>query len=163
MAPTELTKAADKIVSRVVPTVHPGTACLFYAAVAQAALREWGWRFSAGGAFLPSSQIYGWGLAVDPAAGRYAVMADKEVDESGEYCGHCWSELPGPPGYVCDLMEGYVGPRRNEGPVIYHHVPSLARSIRRHHAERLKAVADEVRKNKAFCAKVRAWVTTALH
>lgn len=135
---------------------HAG--CFLYAIAAQAALQGTGARFTAGGAFLRSSQMTGWGVYLNPAIGGYLLGADREVDEEGGYCGHCWVETGSTvEPTVLDVMDGYVGPRLDPAmPVVYHPVGALARSIRRHYAEEIAAVQRAARRDPAYRALVAA-------
>lgn len=138
---------------------HPSASCYLYAVAAQAALRGTGARFAAGGAFLSTSTMTGWGLIINPAGRNYYLTADKFVDaeDDGAYCGHCWVELGRYDPLVVDLMDGYVGRGKDfEKPVIYHPIPSLARSIRAYHDEAIHSVMTAVRRDTEFCAEVRA-------
>lgn len=158
-----LKAAAWALAEHALPTrFHPDSSCFAFAAAAQAALRGTGARFVAGGAFLPDSQMIGWGLTLNPAGRSYYVTADQAVDPlDGGYCGHCWVELGTVEPRVVDLMGGYVGPTHNtdwSAPVIYRGVTSLGRSVRAHYAEQISAVARVVRKDREFCAQVAALV-----
>jgi hypothetical protein len=137
---------------------HSDSSCYLYAVAAHAALRGTGARFCAGGAFLWTSLITGWGLAVDPAGRQYFLTCDATVDEEddGSYCGHCWVELGTFEPTVIDLMTGYVGPAKDVSkPVIYHHRPTLAQSIRRYHVDALRDAAKAARADTSFVAEVR--------
>jgi hypothetical protein len=152
-------RAWDLIEAAAPTKFERSTACFLYATAAHTALRGTGAKLCAGGAFLPSSGITGWGCSVDPTTMQFWITADQEVDEDGSYCGHCWVELGIYDAVVIDIMEGYVGPRQvcdRTKPVVYHHLPKLITAIRRHHGPIMKAVAQTVAKDRNFCAAIRA-------
>lgn len=132
------------------------TSCYLFAAAAHGALRGTGAKFRAGGAFLTSSQVQGWGVSINPAQRQYVLTADTEVAEDGGYCGHCWVELDGFEPLVVDIMDGYAGPTKlPDVPVIYHAVPSLARSIRQRHGDAIRRIASAAGRDIQFGDRLR--------
>lgn len=146
---TIITKAVEK------PPVR-ASACFLFAAAAHAALRGTGASFEAGGAFLASSGITGWGLSVSPREGTAYYHGSEEVDdEDGSYCGHCWVRFPSRH-WVVDVMEEFAGHQWDTGiPICYHPVKTLTQSIRDYHAETMRRVQREVRQHPDYIAAVR--------
>jgi hypothetical protein len=150
------------LVEAAIGPAHAASHCLYYAAAARGALGAH-YRFKAGGAFLRSSEMQGWGIIVNPGTGSFMVTADQYVDpEDGSYCGHCWVEFGIGEVMVVDLMDGYIGPRQSmTPPIVYHAIPALLRSIKGYYGEKLALVERATRKNKDFAAEVRRAVAEA--
>lgn len=158
----DLTARTWKLVEDTIGPAHAASNCLYYAAAARGALGAHH-HFKAGGAFLRSSEMQGWGVIVNPAQGSYYITADKEVDpEDGSYCGHCWVEFGTVDSMVVDLMDGYIGPRLVQSvPIVYHPVPALLRSIKGWYGEKIALVEKAARKDKAFTNDLRLIVSKA--
>jgi hypothetical protein len=137
-------------------------ACFLFAAAAKAALPQY--RFVAGGAMTPGSIAYGWGVIHNPAAGQFIVCADREVDEDGEYCGHCWVTRYNPGSLdlvVVDVMEPYGGASFVEGEICYASIGSLARSISREYRAEINEAKRRVRKRPDLVARIREFAQAA--
>lgn len=134
--------------------------CFLWAAVLAEGMKPHGGKMVAGGASLPGQVTMTWGVVHNPAARTFYLTADDSVDENGEYCGHCWVELPDWDPVVVDAMSKYSGARQiAETGVVYHPKPSLLRSIKRHFKAEIAAVRKAVKKDAEYqkmCAELAA-------